>query len=185
MRQGGYVEQATQSANDIRGPLRFRGRLRSWRRAECRRLPYQPQDRGLSLSSRPCPTDAGTGAGTTGCPFPIRYPPGREQCFSHRKKRYRAGLLHRSARWDIHAEEEWEEKLRRLLNQSILSRRTKMVGFIIGAFVLVAIVASSLTNKDDLNRYQQLKNKRRFSGRRLSLDEQSEIDRLARKYWWW
>lgn len=60
-----------------------------------------------------------------------------------------------------------------------------MVGFIIGAFVLVAIVASSLTNKDDLNRYQQLKNKRRFSGRRLSLDEQSEIDRLARKYWWW
>ena len=60
-----------------------------------------------------------------------------------------------------------------------------MIGFIIGAVVLLAIILASVSNRDDLARYQQLKNKRRFSGRRLSPQEQEEIDRLARKYWWW
>ncbi|MBO9872469.1 MULTISPECIES: hypothetical protein [Xanthomonas] len=60
-----------------------------------------------------------------------------------------------------------------------------MIGFIIGAIVLVGIIGASLSNKGDLNRYQQLKNKRRFSGKRLTPSEQEEIDHLARKYWWW
>lgn len=60
-----------------------------------------------------------------------------------------------------------------------------MTGFIIGAVLLILLVLASLYNKGDLDRYQQLKNKRRFSGRRLSASEQEEIDRLSRKYWWW
>lgn len=60
-----------------------------------------------------------------------------------------------------------------------------VVGFIIGIIVFIAIVAASLTNKDDLNRYQALKNKRRFGGKRLSDTEKEEIDKLAAKYWWW
>lgn len=59
------------------------------------------------------------------------------------------------------------------------------IGLIIGAIVLVGIVGASLINKDDLNRYQALKNKRRFGGKRLSAAEQDEIDKLARKYWWY
>ncbi|MFV0594837.1 hypothetical protein [Shewanella sp.] len=60
-----------------------------------------------------------------------------------------------------------------------------MIAFFIGAFVLVAIIGISFSNKGDLDRYQQLKNKRRFSGKRLTPSEQQEIDKLARKYWWW
>ena len=60
-----------------------------------------------------------------------------------------------------------------------------MTGFIIGIIVLIAIVAASLTNKDDLNRYQALKNKRQFGGKRLSDSDKQEIDKLATKYWWW
>lgn len=60
-----------------------------------------------------------------------------------------------------------------------------MTAAVVGAIVFVAIVCASLFNKGDLDRYQRLKNKRRFSGRRLSPSEQEEIDRLSRKYWWW
>ncbi|MGY1408371.1 hypothetical protein ACW5EG_02125 [Luteimonas sp. A611] len=60
-----------------------------------------------------------------------------------------------------------------------------MAAFVIGVVFLLAIVAASLSNSGDLDRFQQLKNKRRFSGRRLSSDEQAEFDKLARKYWWW
>jgi hypothetical protein len=59
------------------------------------------------------------------------------------------------------------------------------IGLIIGVIVLVGIVGSGLMNKDDLNRYQALKNKRRFSGKRLPASEQEEIDKLAKKYWWY
>lgn len=59
------------------------------------------------------------------------------------------------------------------------------VGVIVGIVVIVLIALSSLWNKEDLNRLQQLKNKRRFSGRRLSADEANELDRLKRKYWWY
>ncbi|WP_404463066.1 hypothetical protein LG331_09820 [Vreelandella aquamarina] len=60
-----------------------------------------------------------------------------------------------------------------------------VIGFVIGAIVLAGIIGASLSNKRNLDRYQQLKNKRRFSGKRLTPSEQEEIDRLARKYWWW
>lgn len=60
-----------------------------------------------------------------------------------------------------------------------------MIAIIVGAIVLIGIIAASLSNKGDLDRYQQLKNKRRFSGKRLAPQEKEEIDRLARKYWWW
>ena len=60
-----------------------------------------------------------------------------------------------------------------------------MIGFVIGAIVLVGIIGASLSNMDDLDRYQQLKNMRRFGDKGLTPSEQEEIDRLARKYWWW
>lgn len=60
-----------------------------------------------------------------------------------------------------------------------------MIGIIVGIIVLVAIVGASFSNKDDLDRYQQLKNKRRFSGKRLTQEEQEEMNRLAQRYWWW
>jgi hypothetical protein len=56
---------------------------------------------------------------------------------------------------------------------------------IVGAIFAIAIACSSLWNKDDLARYQALKNKRRFSGKRLQPDELAELDRLTRKYWWY
>lgn len=60
-----------------------------------------------------------------------------------------------------------------------------MVPILIGIVFFVLIVLSSLWNKDDLKRYQELKNKRRFSGRRLTPDEQAELDKLMVKYWWY
>lgn len=60
-----------------------------------------------------------------------------------------------------------------------------MIEFIIGAIILLAIVGASMTNKDDLKRFQSLKNKKRFSGKRLSLGEQEEIAKLTTKYWWY
>lgn len=59
------------------------------------------------------------------------------------------------------------------------------IGLIIVVIVLAGIVGTILMNKGDLNRYQALKNKRRFGGKRLSVAEQDEIDKLARKYWWY
>ena len=60
-----------------------------------------------------------------------------------------------------------------------------MIGLIIGAIFLIGIIGASFSNKGDLERYQQLKNKRRFSGKKLTLDEHAEMNRLAQKYWWW
>lgn len=59
------------------------------------------------------------------------------------------------------------------------------MAWIIGLVFLVLIVLSALWNKEDLKRLQQLKNKRRFSGKRLSTDEQQELDRLQMKYPWY
>jgi hypothetical protein len=48
----------------------------------------------------------------------VRYGCPGEACFGGYQKRYRAGLSHRPARRDIHADEEREEKLRRVLSLS-------------------------------------------------------------------
>lgn len=60
-----------------------------------------------------------------------------------------------------------------------------LIGLIVGAVVLIAIVGASLRNSDDLKRYQALKNKRRFSGKRLAASELEELDHLTKKYWWY
>ena len=59
-----------------------------------------------------------------------------------------------------------------------------MIEFIVGLVVVALILMVSLTKKGDLKRYQELKNKRRFSGKRLPPDELAELDKLARKYPW-
>lgn len=59
------------------------------------------------------------------------------------------------------------------------------IGLVIGLLVLVGIVSVSMGNKEDLARLQQLKNKRRFSGKRLPPAEMQEFERLSRKYWWY
>jgi hypothetical protein len=59
------------------------------------------------------------------------------------------------------------------------------VGLVVGAVVLVAIAGASMWNTDNLKRYQELKNKRRFGGKRLSLPELEELNRLAKRYWWY
>lgn len=51
--------------------------------------------------------------------------------------------------------------------------------------ILAAIVLTSLWNKEDIQRLQGLKNKRRFRGARLSTDEQLELEKLQKKYWWY
>lgn len=58
------------------------------------------------------------------------------------------------------------------------------IGLIVGLVVLVLILIVSATDKEELSRLQQLKNKRRFSGRKLPVEEAEELDRLLRKYWW-
>ena len=60
-----------------------------------------------------------------------------------------------------------------------------MVGIIISLIVLLLIAAASWYDKEDLQRLQALKNKRRFGGKRLPLDELQELDRLQKKYWWY
>lgn len=59
------------------------------------------------------------------------------------------------------------------------------IAAIIGVVILAAIALTSLWNKEDLKRLQALKNKRRFSGKRLSRDEQTELEHLQKKYWWY
>lgn len=59
-----------------------------------------------------------------------------------------------------------------------------MIEFIVGLVVVALVLIVSLTNKGDLKRYQELKNKRRFSGKRLPSDELAELEKLARKYPW-
>ncbi len=59
------------------------------------------------------------------------------------------------------------------------------IGVIVGLVVLVLILIVSATDKEELSRLQQLKNKRRFGGRKLSTDDAGELDRLQRKYWWY
>ena len=60
-----------------------------------------------------------------------------------------------------------------------------MVPLLIGIAFLVLILLSAAWNKDGLKRYQELKNKKRFSGRKLSPQEQAEMDKLMVKYWWY
>ena len=59
-----------------------------------------------------------------------------------------------------------------------------MTGFIVGLVVFVLILIVSVTNKPELKRYQELKNKRRFSGKRLPPNELAELEKLTRKYPW-
>lgn len=59
------------------------------------------------------------------------------------------------------------------------------IATIIGVATLVAIVLSFFWNKEDVKRLQELKNKRRFGGIRLSAGDQRELERLLRKYWWY
>lgn len=56
---------------------------------------------------------------------------------------------------------------------------------VIGVVSLALIVLTSLWNKEDLQRLQGLKNRRRFGGKRLSSEEQIELEKLQRKYWWY
>ncbi len=54
------------------------------------------------------------------------------------------------------------------------------------ALVIIAIVAiSSLLNRDELKRLQELKNKRRFGGKALPQAEAEELNALQRKYPWY
>ncbi len=61
----------------------------------------------------------------------------------------------------------------------------QMIGLVVGAIILIGIIGASLSGREELDRYQQLKNKRRFSGQRLTPEEQEEMNRLSQKYWWW
>lgn len=60
-----------------------------------------------------------------------------------------------------------------------------LIGLVIGAIVFALILLSSVWNSEDLRRFQELKNRRRFGGKRLSAGDQAEFDRLSRKYWWY
>lgn len=70
-------------------------------------------------------------------------------------------------------------------NRGNAMRNSGAIPLLVGLVVVVAIVGSALSGKEELARYQALKNKRRFSGRRLPPNEQAEFDRLAKKYWWY
>jgi prolyl-tRNA editing enzyme YbaK/EbsC (Cys-tRNA(Pro) deacylase) len=59
------------------------------------------------------------------------------------------------------------------------------LALVIGLLVLLFIVVASLTNKSDLKRLQELKNKRRFGGKRLALAEEQELNELMKRYWWY
>lgn len=59
-----------------------------------------------------------------------------------------------------------------------------MVAVIISVLVLAGILWACMLDKEELSRHQQLKNKRRFGGKRLSAEDQAELDRLSQKYWW-
>ena len=61
----------------------------------------------------------------------------------------------------------------------------EIIGLVVGLIVVLVIVASSMSNKGDLKRLQELKNKRRFGGKRMPIEEQQELDALAKKYWWY
>lgn len=66
-----------------------------------------------------------------------------------------------------------------------MSRSAGAVSLIVGLVFVVAIAGSSLWNKEELARYQALKNKRRFGGKRLSPEDQAEFERPSIKYWWY
>jgi hypothetical protein len=61
----------------------------------------------------------------------------------------------------------------------------EFVAIVVGIVVVLVIVISSMSNKGDLKRLQDLKNKRRFGGKRLPIEEQQELDNLAKRYWWY
>ncbi|MBP3981947.1 hypothetical protein J8G26_14555 [Acidovorax sp. JG5] len=56
-----------------------------------------------------------------------------------------------------------------------------MIEFIVGLVVFALILIVSVTNKGDLNRYPEIKNKRRFSDKHLRPDELAELEKFARK----
>lgn len=59
------------------------------------------------------------------------------------------------------------------------------ISLVVGLIFAIAIAGSFVWNKDELARYQALKNKRRFGGKRLPPEDLAEFDRLTRKYWWY
>ena len=60
-----------------------------------------------------------------------------------------------------------------------------MTAIVIGGVVLVLILLVSMWDKEELQRFQALKKKRRFGGKRLSPADQQEYERMAKKYWWY
>lgn len=60
-----------------------------------------------------------------------------------------------------------------------------LVSIAVGLVVLLVVVVSVCLSQRDLTRLQELKNKRRFGGRRLLPVEAEELDRLLRKYPWY
>jgi hypothetical protein len=63
--------------------------------------------------------------------------------------------------------------------------KTISVAAVVSLAIFAAIFLTSLWNKEDLNRLQKLKNKRRFGGKRLTTEEQGELEKLQSKYWWY
>ena len=59
-----------------------------------------------------------------------------------------------------------------------------VIGLMVSVIVLVGIAISAHTNKDEVGRLQELKNKKRSGDKRLSHEDAAELDRLLRKYWW-
>lgn len=67
---------------------------------------------------------------------------------------------------------------RKALTESIQYMSELNLAFLVVIFVLVVC----LTSKGELKSYQELKNKRRFSGKRLAPNELAELDKFAIKY---
>lgn len=63
--------------------------------------------------------------------------------------------------------------------------KTLSTAAVVGVVILAAIFLTSLWNKEDLQRLQALKNKRRFGGKQLQIEEQVELEKLQKKYWWY
>ena len=63
--------------------------------------------------------------------------------------------------------------------------KTLSTAAVVGVVILAAIFLTSLWNKEDLQRLRALKNKRRFGGKQLQIEEQVELEKLQKKYWWY
>ncbi len=57
--------------------------------------------------------------------------------------------------------------------------------FLVGGILLALVVVAAMNNRGSLKRYQELKSKHRFGGKRLPPEEQAELDELRKKYWWY